>query len=111
MTEYVSMDNPVVPFALLTLAILFEATATLSLKLSERHPWCFVVSYSLYGAAFALFPRVLDHLPLGIAYAVWSGAGCVLAALGGHVLFDEALSLRQCGAIGVVLLGITGLLV
>ena len=97
-------------YGLLTLTILLEGAATMSLKLSEERPWCFVMAYGLYGAAFALFPRVLDHVPLGMAYAVWSGAGCVLTALGGHFVFGEPLSPRQVGAIGVVLLGITGLM-
>ena len=97
-------------YALLTLTIFLEAAATMALKLSQDIPMCFVLAYALYGAAFALFPRVLDDISIGIAYAVWSGAGCTLTAVGGDFIFGETLLPRQMAAMGLVLLGVSGML-
>lgn len=58
-----------------------------------------------------LFPAAsaLKHLPIGTAYAVWTGIGAVGTALLGIVLFGESASPARLLCIGLILAGIAGL--
>lgn len=56
-----------------------------------------------------LLGLALKSLPLGTAYAVWTGIGAVGAALLGMMLFSESASLVRLGCIGLIVLGIVGL--
>ena len=91
------------------MAIVVEAIATLSLKLASEKavPWM-IVAYLCYGGAFALFPMVLKNINVGTAYAVWSGMGCVLALIGGVILFDEKVDARQLLCVLLILAGVCG---
>ena len=80
------------PWLLLACAIALEVTGTTALKLSEgmaRLPWVAVVLVG-YGGAFAALARVLQSLPVGITYAVWSGLGTVGAAVVGRAVSARA---------------------
>lgn len=73
----------------LLLAILAETAATTALKSSEQFTrlWPSVVVVVGYGLAFYFLSVTLKSIPIGIAYAVWSGIGIVLITLaGGSVL-------------------------
>lgn len=61
--------------ALLGLTILLEVLATTSMKLAESSPLWYVGVFAGYGACFSIFPLVLRKMPLGVAYAIWSGLG------------------------------------
>jgi quaternary ammonium compound-resistance protein SugE len=61
-----------------------------------------VVSLGLLGLA-------LRHLPLGTAYAVWTGIGTVGTAILGIWLFGEAASPLRLACIGLIVAGIAGL--
>ena len=105
------MSSYAIAYALLAATICLEGFATLSLKLASEHglPWL-ISAYLAYGGAFALFPRVLETIQMGEAYAIWSGVGCALTALEGRLCFGEALTLRQWGSIAVILCGVCGLM-
>jgi quaternary ammonium compound-resistance protein SugE len=60
-------------------------------------------------ASLALLGLALRHLPLGTAYAVWTGIGTVGTALLGIALFGEAATVLRLGCIGLILAGIVGL--
>lgn len=94
----------------LTLAILAEVVATSALKASEGFsrllPSTVVVIG--YGVAFYFLSLTLRHIPVGIAYAVWSGAGTVLIVLIGVLAFRQRIDLA--GIIGIALI-IAGVLV
>jgi uncharacterized protein YbjT (DUF2867 family) len=61
-------------------------------------------------AAFVfVLGRSLQVLPVGTAYAVWTGIGAVGTLLMGVVLFGESLDLARLGCIGLVVAGIAGL--
>ena len=62
------------------------------------------MAVSLYLLAVAL-----RHLPLGAAYAVWTGVGTVGTALLGIVLFDEPATAARLGCILCIVAGIAGL--
>ena len=80
-------------FLLLFFAILAEVVATSALKASEGFtrlaPSILVVVG--YGAAFTCLSLTLKTLPLGVAYAIWSGVGTALVALIGWLCYKQQL--------------------
>lgn len=95
---------------LLGLAIVAEVIGTSALKTSEGFSklWPSVVVVVSYGAAFYLLALTLRTIPVGIAYAVWSGVGVVLIALIGWIVFGQKLD--AAGVLGMALI-VTGVLV
>jgi small multidrug resistance pump len=74
-------------------AILFEVCATTSLKASKGFSQALPSSVVVvgYGAAFYCLSQTLKTLPVGVAYAIWSGLGTALVALIGLFFYKEAL--------------------
>mmetsp|Transcript_9836 Transcript_9836/g.26129 ORF Transcript_9836/g.26129 Transcript_9836/m.26129 type:complete len:170 (-) Transcript_9836:79-588(-) len=92
--------------ALLALTIALEVFATTSMKLASTRPIWHLGTVVGYGSCFSVFPLVLRKMPLGVAYAIWSGVGTALTALIGAALFGEALSTQKVGALAVIVLGV-----
>lgn len=46
-----------------------------------------------YSAAFYLLSLTLNSIPIGVAYAIWSGVGILLVSVAGMVLYNQALDL------------------
>ena len=73
----------------LSIAILAEVMATTALKLCEGFtkfiPSLLVVMG--YAGAFYFLSRVLNQIPISVAYAIWSGAGIALVGLVGWIWF------------------------
>lgn len=94
----------------LTIAILAEVIGTSALKSSEGFTrlWPSVTVVIGYGLAFWMLSLTLKTIPVGIAYAVWAGAGIVLVALIGWVLFQQKID--TMGMLGIALI-ISGVLV
>ena len=91
---------------LLALTIALEVFATTSMKLASTRPIWHLGTVVGYGSCFSVFPLVLRKMPLGVAYAIWSGAGTALTALIGASLFGEALSTQKVGALAVIVAGV-----
>ena len=96
------------PYLYLFLAILFETAGTLSLKASaiftKLGPSLVVVVG--YGLAFFLLGLVMKTIPVGVAYAIWSGVGIVLISLAGYLLFGQKLDLAALGGMALILAGV-----
>ena len=77
----------------LSIAILAEVIGTSFLKESQGFTKLVpsVVVVVGYGVAFYFLALTLKTLPVGIAYAVWAGAGVALIALAGYLFFGQAL--------------------
>jgi quaternary ammonium compound-resistance protein SugE len=56
-----------------------------------------------------LLAKAVEQLPVGTAYAVWTGIGAVGTASLGIALFDESASPERLAFIGVIVVGIVGL--
>ena len=71
-----------------------EVIATSALKASDHfaRPIPSVTVLAGYAVALYFLSLTLRTLPLGIAYAIWAGAGTMLIALMGCVLFQQAFS-------------------
>jgi quaternary ammonium compound-resistance protein SugE len=59
--------------------------------------------------SLGLLALALRTLPLGTAYAIWTGIGGVGTAILGMVLFGEAMSVRRALCIALIVIGIVGL--
>ncbi|MBA3998359.1 MAG: QacE family quaternary ammonium compound efflux SMR transporter [Candidatus Accumulibacter sp.] len=92
----------------LSAAILAEVVGTSALKSSEgfSKPWPSLLVVVAYGAAFFLLSLTLRTIPVAVAYAVWSGAGIVLIALAGWLLFGQRLDAPALLGIGLIVAGV-----
>ena len=60
-------------------------------------------------ASFFLLAQSLKSIPIGTAYAVWTGIGIMGTAILGIILFNEPASLLRLLFLGLILVGIIGL--
>lgn len=92
----------------LALAIVAEVTATSMLKASEEftRPLPSLVVVLGYGCAFYLLTLVLRTIPVGVAYALWSGLGMVLVAIAGAVLYQQIPDWPAVVGIALIVLGV-----
>ncbi|MGO4668880.1 SMR family transporter [Bosea sp. 2YAB26] len=92
----------------LAVAIVAEVIATSALKASEGFsklgPTA-VVAVG-YGVAFYFLSLTLRSMPVGIAYAVWSGAGIVLISAVGWFAFGQKLDLWAVVGMGLIVTGV-----
>lgn len=92
----------------LTIAIVAEVIATSALKASDgftRIGPSIIVAVG-YGTAFYFLSLVLKSVPVGVAYAVWSGAGIVLIALIGWLALKQPLDLAAILGIALIVSGV-----
>jgi small multidrug resistance pump len=97
----------------LAAAIISEVVATSFLKYASGPRnvwWAYIIVGVGYVLSFALLSITLRAgVPLGIAYAIWAGAGVVLVAIISWLVFHESLTWQQI--LGMVLvIGGVGLL-
>ncbi len=92
----------------LLVAIVAELVATSALTASQgfSRPLPSVIVVTGYAIAFFFLSLTLRSIPVGIAYAVWSGVGVVLISLAGLVLFGQRLDLPALLGIGLILAGV-----
>lgn len=92
--------------ALLAVMIGLEICGTTCMKLASENAKWHLGTVVGYGACFSIFPIVLRTVPLGVAYAIWSGVGTAATALVGAALFHETLSPAKGGALAIIVLGV-----
>ncbi len=92
----------------LIIAICAEVAGTTALKASEGFtrlvPSAFVVVG--YGVAFFFLALTLRTIPVGIAYAIWSGCGIVLISLIGWIFYRQNLDWPAIAGIALILAGV-----
>jgi small multidrug resistance pump len=99
---------PVVPFALLLVAIAIEVAATSLLPRANgfRDPlWTGVVLLG-YALSIWLLAVVVEHLPVSTAYAVWSGLGTASVAVIGWVWLGESGTWVTASALAMIVVGV-----
>jgi len=96
---------------LLFFAGLFEIAWAIGLKYSEGFTrlWPSVVTIAALVISFVLLGLSLRQLPLGTAYAIWTGIGAMGTVVLGILLFGESVSPLRLMSIGLIVLGIIGL--
>ncbi|GGF66105.1 putative membrane protein YvaE [Paenibacillus albidus] len=95
----------------LAMAILFELSGTISMKLSDgfTRTWPSVLMFLFYGISFTSLNYALTSIKVGVAYAVWSGAGIIMISLVGAMFFGEKMSTSSLLWVTVIVAGIVGL--
>ncbi|MFC1750274.1 DMT family transporter [Pseudomonadota bacterium] len=92
----------------LSIAIIAEVIGTSALKASEEFtrlgPSILVVIG--YGCAFYFLSLVLKTIPIGIAYAIWAGAGIALLAIVGAIFFKQIPDLPAMIGMAFIIIGV-----
>ncbi len=93
---------------LLFLAIIAEVIATTAMKSSIGFTrWVpSAITVVGYGIAFYLLSLTLKSIPVGMAYAIWSGVGIVLISLIAWLLYGQKLDAAALIGIGFIVLGV-----
>lgn len=95
-------------YVYLIFAILAETIGTTALQASQQFtrlaPSVLVVI--AYGISFYLLALALKFIPVGIAYAIWSGLGIVFIACIGFVIFGQKLDLPAIAGLAMIIGGI-----
>ena len=92
----------------LSIAIIAEVIATSSLKESEGFTKIIpsLITFVGYSFAFYFLSLTLDEIPLGIAYAIWSGVGIVGIAVVAVIFHDQHLDAGAILGMGLIIAGI-----
>jgi quaternary ammonium compound-resistance protein SugE len=106
-----SITSPTAAWAVLVVAGLLEVVWAISLKASDgfSKPLPSVVTIVAAALSFWLLGLSLKALPVGTAYAAWTGIGAVGAAVLGILIFKEPANALRLACIGLILAGIIGL--
>lgn len=95
-------------YLFLAIAIVCEVIATTALKASDNFtrltPSLLVIGG--YGIAFYMLSHVVKTIPVGVAYAIWAGAGIVLVALISMVVYRQVPDLAAWIGIGLIVAGV-----
>ncbi|HEX3378414.1 MAG TPA: multidrug efflux SMR transporter [Paraburkholderia sp.] len=96
------------PYALLAIAIVAEVIATSALRASDGFSrWLPSIVVVLgYGIAFYCLSLTLRSIPVGIVYAIWSGAGIVLITLVALVLYRQVPDVPAIIGLGLIVAGV-----
>jgi quaternary ammonium compound-resistance protein SugE len=95
----------------LILAGLLEIGWAVGLKYTAgfTRPVPSVLTVASIVASLGLLGLSLKALPLGTAYAIWTGVGTIGTAVLGIVLFGEEATAARLACIGLIVIGIAGL--
>lgn len=96
---------------LLIIAGVLDVAWAISMKYAEGYtrPGWTILSLALLAAFVYLLGRVLEVLPVGTAYAIWTGIGAAGTVLLGIALFGEAINLMRLGGVVLIVVGIVAL--
>jgi small multidrug resistance pump len=92
----------------LSVAIVLEVIATSALKASDGFSrlWPSATVVVGYAAAFYFLSLALRTIPVGVAYAIWSGVGVALIAFISWILFRQSLDLPAIIGISLIVAGV-----
>lgn len=96
------------PWLYLSIAILSEVVGTTALRAAEgfRNPLPTLVVAVGYGTSFYFLSLTLESIPMGVAYAIWSGVGVALISIAGWQLYQQALSSVELFGIALICAGV-----
>lgn len=95
-------------FLYLSIAIVAEVAATTALKASDSFTKLgpLVITTIGYAIAFYFLALTLKTIPVGVAYAIWSGVGIVLISGMGFVLFRQSLDAPALIGMALIIAGV-----
>jgi small multidrug resistance pump len=97
-----------ISYVYLAIAILAEVIATSSLKAAEGFTVLVpsIITVALYGVAFYFLSLTLKTMPVGVAYAIWSGLGIVAVSVIALVLYKQVLDVPAMLGMGLIVAGV-----
>ncbi len=100
--------NPAMLYAVLVLAIVFEVLGTSAMQAAQHFTKLVptLIMVVCYAIAFYFLSYTLRVIPVGIAYAIWSGLGIVLISLVGYFVFGQKLDLAAVLGLGLIIAGV-----
>jgi small multidrug resistance pump len=92
----------------LFVAIIFEVVATTALRQTDGFTRLLPSLMTILGYALAFYflALTLRTMPVGIVYAIWSGAGIILITAIGWLLFRQSLDLPALVGMGLIMAGV-----
>lgn len=89
-------------------AVVFETIGTSALQASAQftRPVPLLLTIVCYAASFYFLSLTLRTMPVGVAYAIWSGLGIVLIALIGLAWFGQRLDLPAMLGLAMIIAGV-----
>ena len=99
------------PWIILFLAGLFEVGWSIGLKYTEgfTRPLPTLLTVCAMPVSLALLGLAMKELPLGTAYAIWTGVGAVGTVIAGIILFGESMALLSLASVALIVCGLIGL--
>ena len=99
------------PWFILFIAGLFEVAWAVGIKYTEgwTRLWPAVFTLLAMAASFYLLSMALKHIPMGTAYAVWTGIGTIGTVIYGIIYFKEPADVLRVICIMLIVFGIVGL--
>lgn len=96
---------------ILLLAGLFEVGWAVGLKYTDgfTRPIPTLLTVAAIIVSLALLGLAMKELPLGTAYAIWTGVGAVGTVIAGIMLFGEAVALLRIASVALIVCGLIGL--
>jgi small multidrug resistance pump len=98
----------VIAYAYLAVAILAEVIATTALRAAQGFTVLVpsLISIAGYVVAFYFLSLTLKTMPVGVAYAIWSGVGIVIVSLAGWLIYKQVLDLPAMAGMGLIMAGV-----
>ncbi len=95
-------------YAFLVLAIALEVlgTSLLSLTNGFTRLWPSVGCLAAYACAFVALAQTIQHIPIGVTYAMWSGLGTAAIVAVGIVAFGESMNPTKLIGVALVIGGV-----
>ena len=95
-------------YAVLVVAIVFEVLGTSAMQAAQHFTRLApsVMMVVCYAIAFFFLSWSLRYVPVGIAYAIWSGLGIVLISLVGYFAFGQKLDPAAIFGLGLIIAGV-----
>lgn len=96
---------------ILFLAGLFEVGWAVGLKYTDgfSKPLPTALTIAAMAVSLGLLGLAMKELPLGTAYAIWTGVGAVGTVIAGIILFGESMALFRLASVALIICGLIGL--
>ncbi|MGX4730548.1 quaternary ammonium compound efflux SMR transporter SugE [Pseudomonas corrugata] len=96
---------------ILFLAGLFEVGWAVGLKYTDgfSRPLPTALTVAAMAISLGLLGLAMKELPLGTAYAIWTGVGAVGTVIAGIILFGESMALVRLVSVALIVAGLIGL--
>jgi quaternary ammonium compound-resistance protein SugE len=96
---------------ILVFAGLFEVGWAVGLKYTDgfTRPLPTALTIAAMIVSLSLLGLSMKELPLGTAYAIWTGVGAVGTVIAGIILFGESMALIRLASVGLIICGLLGL--